>query len=133
MCINLFFSQVFCWIDRWYGMTMDDIRALEDRVREELDRVSIVAWFRRNGSDVYGKVLLINKHCFAATEIGRSARNESRNRLKSQKIRTQRRNQIASVCMGVLLKSSISLSPWSISVFQKLYSSYFTCDLIYLQ
>jgi hypothetical protein len=33
-----FHRQVFCWIDRWYGMTMDDIRALEERVREELDR-----------------------------------------------------------------------------------------------
>jgi hypothetical protein len=34
-----FCSQVFCWIDKWYGMTMEDIRALEDKVREELDRV----------------------------------------------------------------------------------------------
>jgi len=33
-----FHRQVFCWIDKWYGMTMDDIRALEDKVRDELDR-----------------------------------------------------------------------------------------------
>jgi hypothetical protein len=33
-----FHRQVFCWIDRWHAMTMDDIRALEDRVREELDK-----------------------------------------------------------------------------------------------
>lgn len=32
--------QVFCWIDKWYGMTMEDIRALEEKVREELDKVS---------------------------------------------------------------------------------------------
>jgi hypothetical protein len=32
-----FHRQVFCWIDKWYGMTMDDIRALEDKVREELE------------------------------------------------------------------------------------------------
>jgi len=33
-----FHRQVFCWIDRWHGMTLEDIRALEDRVREDLDR-----------------------------------------------------------------------------------------------
>jgi len=33
-----FHRQVFCWIDRWHGMTMDDIRALEERVREDLDK-----------------------------------------------------------------------------------------------
>lgn len=39
---TIFFSilnrQVFCWIDRWYGLTMDDIRAIEDKTKEELDR-----------------------------------------------------------------------------------------------
>lgn len=38
---NLFksnFSQVFCWMDRWHGMTMDDIRALEEKTKEELDK-----------------------------------------------------------------------------------------------
>jgi len=33
-----FHRQVFCWIDRWHGMSLEDIRALEDRVREELER-----------------------------------------------------------------------------------------------
>lgn len=33
-----FCSQLFCWMDRWYGLTMEDIRALEDKTREELDR-----------------------------------------------------------------------------------------------
>lgn len=32
-----FHRQVFCWIDSWYGLTMDDIRALEDKTKEELD------------------------------------------------------------------------------------------------
>jgi hypothetical protein len=32
--------QVFCWVDRWYGLTMEDIRAIEDKTKEELDRVS---------------------------------------------------------------------------------------------
>lgn len=34
-----FHRQVFCWIDRWYGLTMEDIRAIEERTKEELDRV----------------------------------------------------------------------------------------------
>ncbi|KAJ8953874.1 hypothetical protein NQ314_007190 [Rhamnusium bicolor] len=29
--------QVFCWIDRWYGLTMEDIRAIEDKTKEELE------------------------------------------------------------------------------------------------
>jgi len=32
-----FHRQVFCWTDKWHGMTMDDIRALEDKTKEELD------------------------------------------------------------------------------------------------
>ena len=35
-----FHRQVFCWTDHWYGLTMQDIRALEDRTKEELDQVS---------------------------------------------------------------------------------------------
>lgn len=35
-----FHRQVFCWIDRWHGLTMEDIRAIEDNTKEELDRVS---------------------------------------------------------------------------------------------
>ncbi|GBP05477.1 Phosphatidylinositol transfer protein alpha isoform [Eumeta japonica] len=30
--------QVFCWMDRWHGLTMEDIRAIEDKVKEELDK-----------------------------------------------------------------------------------------------
>lgn len=33
-----FHRQVFCWTDKWYGMTMDDIRDLENRTKVELDR-----------------------------------------------------------------------------------------------
>jgi hypothetical protein len=32
-----FHRQVFCWTDQWYGMTMTDIRALEDKTKVELD------------------------------------------------------------------------------------------------
>jgi len=32
-----FHRQVFCWMDKWHGMTMEDIRELEDRTKRELD------------------------------------------------------------------------------------------------
>ncbi|KAI8442153.1 hypothetical protein MSG28_005761 [Choristoneura fumiferana] len=33
------FKQVFCSMDDWHGMTMADIRAIEDRTKEELERL----------------------------------------------------------------------------------------------
>lgn len=36
-----FHRQVVCWMDRWHGLTMEDIRAIEDSTKEELDRVNI--------------------------------------------------------------------------------------------
>ncbi len=38
-----FHRQVFCWTDEWYGLTMDDIRAIEDKTKKELDEVFISA------------------------------------------------------------------------------------------
>ena len=35
-----FHRQVFCWMDEWYGLTMDDIRRIEEKTKEELDKVS---------------------------------------------------------------------------------------------
>lgn len=32
-----FHRQLFCWIDKWFGMTMDDIRELEDKTKQDLD------------------------------------------------------------------------------------------------
>lgn len=32
-----FHRQVFCWTDQWYGLTMADIRVLEDKTKHELD------------------------------------------------------------------------------------------------
>lgn len=34
-----FHRQLFCWTDKWYGMTMDDIRAYEDKTKYDLDEV----------------------------------------------------------------------------------------------
>jgi len=33
-----FHRQLFCWMDEWYGLTMKDIRALEDNVVTELEK-----------------------------------------------------------------------------------------------
>jgi len=33
-----FHRQVFCWTDNWSGLTMDDIRRIEDKTKEELDK-----------------------------------------------------------------------------------------------
>jgi len=34
-----FHRQVFCWTDQWFGLTMADIRAIEDKTKVELDEV----------------------------------------------------------------------------------------------
>lgn len=33
-----FHRQLFCWIDQWHGLTMADIREIEKKVKEELDK-----------------------------------------------------------------------------------------------
>jgi hypothetical protein len=42
-----FHRQVFCWLDRWYGMTMDEIRAIEEETKAKLDQV-FVQWVLYN-------------------------------------------------------------------------------------
>ncbi|XP_003387142.1 PREDICTED: phosphatidylinositol transfer protein alpha isoform-like [Amphimedon queenslandica] len=32
-----FHRQVYCWLDEWYGMTMDDIRRIEEETRKALE------------------------------------------------------------------------------------------------
>ncbi|CAK9303013.1 unnamed protein product [Gordionus sp. m RMFG-2023] len=32
-----FHRELFCWIDRWHGLSMKDIRSLEERTKAELD------------------------------------------------------------------------------------------------
>ena len=40
-----FHRQVFCWTDEWHGLTMTDIRALEDKTKIELDEVyTLLLW-----------------------------------------------------------------------------------------
>jgi len=35
--ITYFTRQLFCWIDKWYGLTIEDIRELEAKTKAELD------------------------------------------------------------------------------------------------
>lgn len=34
---NNFHRQVFCWMDKWYGLTIEDIREIERKTKKELD------------------------------------------------------------------------------------------------
>lgn len=34
-----FHRQLFCWIDKWIGLSMDDIRRMEAETKEELDKM----------------------------------------------------------------------------------------------
>ncbi|XP_065181539.1 phosphatidylinositol transfer protein beta isoform-like [Sycon ciliatum] len=34
---TMFHRQLFCWLDKWHGMTMGDIRELEEKTKAELD------------------------------------------------------------------------------------------------
>jgi len=34
-----FHRQVYSWMDKWYGMTMEDIRKLEEQTKEELEQM----------------------------------------------------------------------------------------------
>ncbi|VDQ04171.1 unnamed protein product [Trichobilharzia regenti] len=40
-----FNRQVFCWLDKWYGLSMDDIRDVEEKTKKELDQVSVILTF----------------------------------------------------------------------------------------
>ncbi|EDO43322.1 predicted protein [Nematostella vectensis] len=42
-----FHRQMFCWMDRWYGLTLDDIRRIEDETKDKLDKM-------RNEGEVKG-------------------------------------------------------------------------------
>ncbi|XP_017036030.1 phosphatidylinositol transfer protein alpha isoform isoform X1 [Drosophila kikkawai] len=46
-----FHRQVFCSTDRWYGLTMDDIRAIEEQTKEDLDKARQVGEVRGMRAD----------------------------------------------------------------------------------
>ena len=35
--VTYFFRQLFCWMDNWYGLTIEEIRQLEENTKKELD------------------------------------------------------------------------------------------------
>ena len=37
--LTRFHRQVFCWVDKWHGMTIEDIRMLEDKTKNELEKL----------------------------------------------------------------------------------------------
>ena len=41
----IFHRQIFCWMDKWYGLTMEDIRNLEEKTKKELDDVTMIILF----------------------------------------------------------------------------------------
>ena len=36
---TIFHRKIFCWIDQWYGLSLEDVHKLEKRIKEELDQV----------------------------------------------------------------------------------------------
>ena len=44
---NRLHRQIYCWMDDWHGMTIADIRALEDKTKAELEEA-------RNTGEVRG-------------------------------------------------------------------------------
>lgn len=38
---NNFHRQLFCWIDKWVELTMDDIRRMEAETQKELEEVDV--------------------------------------------------------------------------------------------
>ncbi|GAU95022.1 hypothetical protein RvY_06711 [Ramazzottius varieornatus] len=47
-----FHRQVFCWMDQWYGLTMADIRRIEDETKRELDSQRHAGHIRNQYGDV---------------------------------------------------------------------------------
>ncbi|OPJ74905.1 tetratricopeptide repeat protein 28 isoform C [Patagioenas fasciata monilis] len=48
-----FHRQLFCWIDKWIDLTMEDIRRMEDETQKELEAM------RKKGSEAYQAVYVI--------------------------------------------------------------------------
>lgn len=47
--LHNFHRQLFCWIDKWHGMTIEDIREMEAKTKEDLEQM-------RNEGEVKGMV-----------------------------------------------------------------------------
>lgn len=51
-----FHRQLFCWLDKWVDLTMDDIRRMEEETKRQLDEVSQMpgGWALRCVADCQG-------------------------------------------------------------------------------
>lgn len=38
-----FHRQLFCWVDKWVGLTMEDIRRMEEETQRELEEVKNIS------------------------------------------------------------------------------------------
>lgn len=47
-----FHRQLFCWIDKWIDLNMEDIRRMEEETRKQLDEVSKEERARRTADTV---------------------------------------------------------------------------------
>lgn len=46
---DLFFKfhrQVYCWLDEWFGMSLEDVRNYEAKIKQDLDNVSTIIGVR---------------------------------------------------------------------------------------
>jgi len=59
---TVFHRQVFCLTDKWHGMTMEDIRAIEDQTQKELNEVSwwINLWHLNYTFRIYYQLVLLS-------------------------------------------------------------------------
>ena len=37
--LHNFHRRLFCWMDKWHGLTIEDIREIEEQTKEELNRL----------------------------------------------------------------------------------------------
>lgn len=62
---TVFHRQLVCWMDRWHGLTMNDIRRLEEETKHALDLVSGPMHARHARAPRTGRVCPV-PHCAAA-------------------------------------------------------------------
>ena len=35
---SIFHRQIFCWIDKWHGLTIEDVRQIEEKLAKDLEK-----------------------------------------------------------------------------------------------
>ncbi|KAG8596918.1 hypothetical protein GDO81_002102 [Engystomops pustulosus] len=66
-----FHRQLFCWIDKWIDLTMEDIRRMEDETQKELEAVRVLILFLycvfhgRFGGEFSAHFVVLEKRTFS--------------------------------------------------------------------